>query len=557
MLTELHIRQFALVDEIRLELKRGMTVFTGETGAGKSILVDAMGAVFGARASADWVRHGAKQAELSACIETDDARVLAVLEEQGIEDEGVLMLRRVINSDGRSRAWLNGVAVPLKVLQGIGIICLDLHGQHEHQALMDKQYQQQLIDQQVDAAVRQAVQHAYRELQAAQRALREGAQQLQQSREREAWLRQQLQATEQLELHPGVLAELEREVAAGSHIANIQQAAAVALDCVDDAEPSARALLAQASHAVAAMADVHPALQAAAEILQQADVLLSEVLPHLRQAESLELDANWQAAQEARLNQLQALLHQHRCDEAELIALQQDWQQQLDALETAAWDEEQRLNTLKQAQDCYSQAAQNLHQARVAAAEQLAAALRPWLDRLALKDMQIRIDVQAKQAPEAWQAHGWDTVVFMLSSNIGEPFKALQQVASGGELSRLVLSLKACGATTNSPAIAVFDEVDVGIGGETAWSIGELLAAMGRERQVLVVSHLAQVAAVADHHICISKVSDNERTRTMLTALDHSARQQELARMLGDASAQGVQQAQALQQRAYTMMKQH
>jgi len=556
MLTELHIRQFALVDEIRLNLNSGMTVFTGETGAGKSILVDAMGAVFGARASADWVRHGAKQADLSACIETDDARVFDLLEEQGIEAEGVLLLRRVINTDGRSRAWLNGVAVPLKVLQRIGIICLDLHGQHEHQALMDKRYQQQLVDQQVDAAILQAVSLAYGDFVGAKRALAEGAQQLQQSREREAWLRQQLEATAQLALQPGLLAELECEVAAGSHIVQIQQAAAEALDCIDDAEPSARALLAQATHAVAAMADVHPALKEAAEILQQADVLLSEVLPHLRQAESLELDASWQAAQESRLNQLQALLHQHRCDEAELLVRQQDWQQQLDALETAAWDEEQRLHTFNQAQTCYSQAAQTLHEARLEAAKQLAAALRPWLDRLALVDMQVRIDVQPQQALEGWQAHGWDTVVFMLSSNIGEPFKALQHVASGGELSRLVLSLKACGATTNTPAIAVFDEVDVGIGGETAWSIGELLAAMGRERQVLVVSHLPQVAAVADHHICISKASDQERTRTTLTPLDHGARQQELARMLGDASEQGVQQAQSLQQRAYAIMKQ-
>ncbi len=209
---------------------------------------------------------------------------------------------------------------------------------------------------------------------------------------------------------------------------------------------------------------------------------------------------------------------------------QQQWQTQLDALETASWDQERLQAAVTTAKKHYTTAAKALHDARVNAATRLTNALRPCLDRLALADMRVRIDVLPNSNEKGWRDNGWDDVVFMLASNVGEPFKSLQQVASGGELSRLALALKACNATVDAPAITVFDEVDVGLGGETAWCIAKLLADMGQQRQVLVVSHLAQVAAVSDHHICINKFNDDNRTRCELTTLSAEERQQELAR---------------------------
>lgn len=555
MLTELHIRQFALVDEIRIELQSGMTVFTGETGAGKSILVDALGAAFGARASADWVRHGAKRAEISVCLEMQDARIDELLELQGIEAEAVLLLRRIINADGRSRAWLNGVAVPLKVLQQIGEISLDLHGQHEHQALMQKSYQRQILDQRLDATLLTAASSAWQQHRHSSQALQQWQQQQQQGLMQESWLRQQLEELEQIQLEIGLLEQLESEVAASKHIARIQQAAAHALACIDENDQSARSLLAEAGQAIDGVAEFHSGLQASADILRQIDLLLNELPPYLREAEFLELDADNIANQELRLNSMQRLLQRHQCDEPGLLALQQQWRDQLGQLDTASWDQEQLQAALKAAEQQYTAAAKTLHLARKAATNELAVMLQPWLDKLALQDMKVRIDVVANEALDGWHQDGWDNVTFMLSSNQGEPFKPLHHVASGGELSRLVLSLKACGACAASPAVAVFDEVDVGIGGETAWSVGALLAAMGIERQVLVVSHLAQVAAVADHHIRITKSNDNERTYSTLESLQGRDLEQELARMLGDVSPQGLKQAKAMRKRGRMLLR--
>ncbi len=549
MLRELHIRQFVLVDEVRLELTDGMTVFTGETGAGKSILVDALGLLFGARASAAVVRHGADRAEIVGSLEVAQPGISALLAEQGIEEEELMIVRRVINADGRSRAWLNGVAVPLKVLQRLGRLCLDLHGQHAHQRLMQAAWQRSLLDAGLDASLLQHVKACWQAWQQASQAMQAWQQQIRQGREQEQWLRQQLETLDMLELAPGLLQHLEQEVAAGTHLAQLQQGAAQAMYALDEGEPSTRSLLTEAMHAIAPLASLQPSLQQAVDMMQQAEDVLAEVPALLQDVLEMEVDVAQLTAQEQRLNQLQAMLHRHGCDEATLLQLQQQWQQQLDALDTAEWDGERLQQQCEQARQAYRQAASTLHQARCEQAASLLGKLRPALDQLALAGMQLRIDVTSEADDHNWGQHGFDHVSFMLSSNPGEPFRPLQQVASGGELSRLVLALKACGAATGETPLAVFDEVDVGVGGETAWSVGELLHAMAEERQVLVITHLPQVATLADQHICITKQSDGQRTTSSLLPLDRAGRLQELARMLGDGSPQGVKQARALWKR--------
>jgi len=545
MLIELHVQQFGLMEDVRLEFSSGMTVFTGETGAGKSLLVDALGAVFGARASADWVRHGAERAELHAIIESNDVRLQDLLKEQAMDSDESLFLRRVINADGRSRAWLNGVPVPLKLLQKIGGICLDLHGQHEHQGLMQADFQQQLVDSRVDKIALDVVQSSFEVLQQVRKQLHRLQDKQGENAGQATWMRSELEKLNALDIQEGLEQRLISHVEAGQHVAQIQQAGAQALMLLDEGdEGNVRSLLAQASHAIEPLAAYHCSLESAADLLAQVDALLSEIPPYLHDAQEMALDMAELQCSEDRLAELRNAMRRHECDVSGLLILIDDWQQRLSLLDTAEWDEEALIKKLNKAEQDYCANATLLSALRVEAMDALVLALRPYLDRLGMAGMQVKIDlIENKDQRKAWHAHGWDTMQFMLSSNPGEPFRALTQVASGGELSRLVLSLKACGAFIHAPDIAVFDEVDVGIGGETAWCVGELLAAMGKERQLFVVSHLPQVAACAQHQISILKTQREGRTVTDLKLLQSHERDTEIARMLGGVDEESLEHA--------------
>ncbi|OIO73059.1 MAG: DNA repair protein RecN [Zetaproteobacteria bacterium CG_4_9_14_3_um_filter_49_83] len=546
MLTELHIQQFALIDQVHIQCGPGMTVFSGETGAGKSILIDALGAAFGARASADWVRHGAKQAEVMAVCEVSDQRLQALLDEQGLGDDDILILRRSINSDGRSRAWINDRPASIGLLQEIGNLCLDFHGQHEHQALMQASFQHQLVDAQLDATELSSMKDAWKAWLSCRKKLEQHQQSQQQSGEQVAWMQQQCALFEALEIHADLEDELSQRVAAGQHQLQIQQSAMQALTWLDEddaRESSARSLVAQSIHDIALMAEHHPGLQEAHELLKQVDVLLAEIRPLLYEARDSELD---QAAHEADADRLAALrdaMRRHHTDAAGLLDLLQSWQEKLSSLDTAAWDEESLSAELAAHEQQYRDVADRLHGLRQQAALQMAEALHPYMAKLGLGGMQLQVHIEAQQAPTHWAQSGWDDIAFMVSSNPGEPFRKLAQVASGGELSRLVLALKALGAYKDAPAIAVFDEVDVGIGGETAWCVGELLKEMSRERQVFVISHLPQVASCAQQQFHIVKAHQDGRTTTRLQPLSQDERTHEIARMLGGLDAESIQHA--------------
>lgn len=240
---------------------------------------------------------------------------------------------------------------------------------------------------------------------------------------------------------------------------------------------------------------------------------------------------------------LHEAMRRHKTDEAGLLALAAEWLERLSALDTAGWDEASLNKALAEATEAYRKAAAKLGAARKEAGESLVGEMRPFLDRLALAGMQVRFEVAPAESEAGWGLHGWDTVQATVMSNPGEPWRPLASVASGGELSRLVLALKGCGALRSMPHIAVFDEVDTGIGGETAWCVGELLAAMGKERQVFVISHLPQVAACADRQVVIRKAEKDGRTVTRLEELDAASRQQEIARMLGGADHESLEHA--------------
>ncbi len=553
MLTELRVRQFALIDEVSLQFSSGMTVFTGETGAGKSILVDALGAVFGARANSDWVRHGAEKAEISAVVESGDERLIALLAEQDIDVDEQLFLRRLITADGRSRAYVNGTPTPVKLLQQIGEICLDLHGQHEHQALLQPEFQRQIIDARLPKGVSEKVVKAYETLKSAEQALNALQQNQHDTRQQEAWMRSELQRLQALEIEEGIVDQLTEQVEAGRHAAQIQQAAAEALALLDNDDTGVRILLARATHAVEHLSEYHESLREAHALMAQMDALAGEVEPLLRQVlDATFNEAELQAAEE-RLMDLHEAMRRHATDEAGLIGMMASWQEKLSHLDTAQWDEEKLRQQHDAAEAAFRECAQAISTERSKAGKKLAGELRPFLDRLGLAGMQIEVEVCPQEERSAWSPSGWDRLQFIASSNPGEPFKPLASIASGGELSRFVLALKGCGALVHAPQIAVFDEVDVGIGGETAWCVGELLAAMSRERQLLVVSHLPQVAACADHQICIRKSQENGRTLTRLEQVAADQRQHEIARMLGGANEESLKHAETMLARGAAM----
>ncbi len=536
-LSELHIRQFALIDRLDLAFAPGASALTGETGAGKSIVVDALGALFGARARADWVRHGAERAEISGVVTlAPDCAVNRWLREQQLDDGESLLLRRTITADGRSRAWINGTPSPLKQLQQLGALLLDLHGQHEHQALLRTEYQRRIVDDAIDPALCSATADAWNAWQAAADALKEFDETQQERAMRAAWVREQLERLQQLQPEPGIVEQLNAEADTLRHAGAIRDCADQAVTLLDgEQEPNARSLIATALGALQPNSDHHPALREAESLLAQIEPLLDEALRALQPALEIEGDPQTLDALETRIAALQEAMRLHQCDADGLCQRMTTWQEELDAQETAQWDRQQLAEACQKAETQWHDAARSLHEARAAQSERLSAALRPLLDHLGLNTM--RIAIQVIQDEQVRGAHGCDRICWMASTNPGEPFRPLAEVASGGELSRIVLALKGCGALRHPAAIAVFDEVDVGIGGETAWCVGELLAAMGRDRQLFVISHLPQVAACADHQFTIGKENRDGRTTTRVTALDEAAREAEIARMLGDSQA--------------------
>jgi len=554
MLTSLTVKQFALMESVQLELDAGMTVFTGETGAGKSILIDALGAAFGERASADWVRHGAERAEVVAtwqmqASERANTKLIDILNEQDIDLDDELILRRIIARDGRSRAYVNGVPVALKILQAIGGVCLDLHGQHEHQALLHSDFQRSLLDVAVADDVHESVRQAYSQWQAAEHQLASLKNDRSETEQQANWMRDELARLEEIGTEEGLSEVLQQVIDAGRHHAQIQQAAVESLAALDEGEPSARSLIAQAAHVIGQSEDFHPGLKNSSDLLSQMDAILGELGSELNQVLDTAFDESELHASEERQMQLHDAMRRHSTDETGLLALMQDWQQRLSALDTAGWDETALKQARDQAEADYRQAADKLSKARDKQASRLSKALRPFLDRLALTGMQVKFEVRPQEQISGWSAHGWDEVDMMLMTNPGEPWRPLSAVASGGELSRLVLALKGCRVLSDMPHIAVFDEVDTGIGGETAWCVGEMLARMGEERQVLVISHLPQVAANAERQIVIHKSEKNGRTLTFLEEVVDQQRQQEIARMLGGHNQESMQHAGKLLER--------
>jgi DNA repair protein RecN (Recombination protein N) len=536
MLIRLQIRDFAIIESIELELYPGLTVLTGETGAGKSILVDALQLLAGGRAGPEMIRHGAERAEITATFDLRKAPpgLMRWLEEQSIDRSEELMVRRVLSADGRSRAYVNGQSIPVLLLREVGSILIDIHGQHEFQSLTRAAAQRELLDEygkldplagQVGIAFRVWREMLERSLELESRA-----------RDREAkidLLRYQAGELQALGLEDGEVARLTEERSRLMNRGRLAEAAQMALAALYQAEDSnAHANVSRALQSLRAASALDAKLAPVATMAEDAAVQIREAARELeRYGETLELDTQRQQDVERRLAAIEELARKHHVTPLELPARATQLTTELEGLERAEVDLAVLRKDLATALDRYREEAQKLSANRTVAATALAKDISKRMQTLGMSGGRLEVDVAQSRTAEPAQ-HGIDDVELRVSTNPGQPPRALAKIASGGELSRLSLAVQVAGSAQETRSM-VFDEVDSGIGGAVAEIVGRELRALGERGQVLCVTHLPQVASQGHHHLRVTKVTDGKTTRTSLTALSGEDRIDELARMLG------------------------
>ena len=534
MLTQLQLRDFVIVDRADLEFAPGMTALTGETGAGKSIIVDALGLLAGGRASADIVRQGAERAEASASFSSLPHAAIRWLADQSIDHEGEILVRRVVGSDGRSRAYLNGQLVPLQSLREFSELLLEIHGQQEFQHLVKRDAQRDLLDahgQALALAAAVAVAHEnYRQCLAQLAALRAAA------GDRDARLDLLRYQLSEMRAEVGSPADIEslfieRQRIAGS--GRLGEAARTALSAVDEEDQAnAQLLLARAQSAIKGAGGADPVLAEAGQFLAEALIQVDEAARVLRRfLDSLDIDPQRQDEVERHAAALEALARKHRVNVAELPQQRETFEQEFNTLERSAVSLATLEARLKVLRESYRTAASLLSAARAREAAVLGKEITGLMQSLGMKGG--RFEVQVGTDEESITASGTDTVDFLVSANLGQEPKSLAKVASGGELSRISLAIQVAAAAKTGVQCMVFDEVDAGIGGAIAEIVGLQLRELGERGQVLCVTHLPQVASQAHAQFRVSKQTDGKVTRTSLRGLTGTDRIDEIARMLG------------------------
>ena len=536
MLVTLQVRDFAIVDRIDVEFEPGMTVLTGETGAGKSILVDALGLVLGERGGSGLVRDGAKRAEFSAEFDVSALpQARAWLAEQALDEDDECLLRRVIGADGRSRAFINGNAVPLQQLKTFGEMLIDIHGQHFHQSLGHRAVQRDLLDHfGGHQELRERTAGAFTQWQSRLERLA-ALQSADADREsRIDLLAFQLQELESLDARPGEFLELRAESQRLANSGRLAEGVAAALRVLyEDDSANVAGMLAAAERSLQGLVEFDEELAAIAELVDSAGIQVAEAADSLRRyGDSIDMDPGRQETVEQRLDSMQSVARKHRVEPGDLPELRTRLAAELDELLHAEERGRELEQAVRGAEDRYREFAVELSRLRKTAALKFASAVSEAMAGLGMPGGRFEIAVE-QHAEARERASGIDDIEFLISANPGQPVLPLSRVASGGELSRMSLSIQVVASGGSTIPTMVFDEVDSGVGGGVAEMVGRRLAEVSRDRQVLCVTHLPQVASLADHHIRISKVTDGKVTRTGAHVLEREERIDELARMLG------------------------
>jgi len=539
-LRRIALRDFVIVQSLDLDLAAGFTVLTGETGAGKSILIDALQLALGARAEVSVVREGAARCEIAAEFDLLPATT-QWLEKQGFPVEDSLLVRRTVDTEGRSRAWINGSAATMTQLKALADDLLDIHGQHAWQSLTRTGAVRDLLDAYaaIDTDPAQARWAQWREQRKALQAATERQTSLRQDSERLAW-----QIAELDKLSPAT-DEWDELNSQHSRLANAQaliDAAQLASQLLDEQQDSAAALISRALAALQAQVRIEPAFRSPAEALEAALAQVQDSVHSLNQvARQTDLDPSGLAELDQRMALWMSLARRYRSTPEDLASLHTQWRAEL-----AQIDQALDLDALQRAERAAWQALETelkaLSRQRQQAAPRLAKAVTDTMQTLGMQGGRFEVALQRSAEP---QAHGWEQVEFLVAGHAGVTPRPVGKVASGGELSRIALAISVITSRLGRAPTLIFDEVDAGVGGAVAHTVGQLLRQLGHDRQVLAVTHLPQVAACADQHLLVSKQRAGRQTISAVQPIATDARVSELARMLGGGDSSAVSLAHA------------
>lgn len=533
MLRSLSIRDFVIVDRLDLEFAEGFTVLTGETGAGKSILIDALATVLGERAETGLVREGREKAEVSAEFDIgDSAAAVAYLQDNDLsgDDEGCL-LRRVVEASGRSRAYVNGRPATVQQLKEIGEFLVDIHGQHAHQSLMRASAQRDLLDGYAGSgALAREVASGFRDWQDVRQrrlALETDTQALAAEREQLEW---QVQEFDALGFRADEWEDLQTEHKRLAHAASLIEAVEYGLETLSEGEASALSAVASASSKLGNLIDYDPLLKEVMEVLEPAQIQLQEAVYSLRHYQQrLELDPGRLREVEARLDAVHTAARKFKVQIADIPERLEKMKARLAELETG-FDPAALLERETRAEAGYRERGRKLSTARKKAAGDLAKKVTASMQELAMGGGAFEI---ALHPLAEGSAHGLEQVEFQVAGHAGSTPRPMAKVASGGELSRISLAIQTVTSQVAAVPTLIFDEVDAGIGGRVAEIVGRMLRDLGRRHQVMCVTHLPQVAAAGDQQWQVAKAAANGKVASQVTVLDRAARVEEIARMLG------------------------
>jgi DNA repair protein RecN (Recombination protein N) len=540
MLQTLSLRDFVIVDQLELDFSSGFTVLTGETGAGKSILLDALSLVLGERADSSQIREGCNRAEISALFRIDIQLIKHFnlwLDEQGfpIEDEGQsLLLKRTVEASGRSRAFINGSVATLVQLREAGDQLVDIHGQHAHQLLLKGGAQRELLDRHANhtdlvtevSQLFKALNESRRKLEQAENA----GQDIERERERLEW---QLEELTELSPQEGEWAAIQSEHARLANGAKIMSGCQEAIDVLSDADNSVESILSKASSNMSALVEHDSALGEISQTLESAQIQIDEAVHSLnRYLQKLDLDPSRLSEVDERMQALHSAARKYRTEADDLPKLLLDTTERLEAL-TASQNIEALSEKVRQEELAYLQQAKQLSQKRSKAALNLGKQVTTAMQDLSMSGGQLEI---ALLPLAEGGAHGLEQIEFLVAGHAGSTPRSLAKVASGGELARISLAISVITSKASFTPTLIFDEVDAGIGGAVAETVGKLLRQLGESHQILCVTHLPQVAAQGNHHLKVSKSQAGNKTLSQVAALGRSERVEEVARMLGGAT---------------------
>ena len=539
-LKNISLRDFVIVRELTLDLESGFTVLTGETGAGKSILIDALQLALGARADVGVVREGAQRCEISATFEAP-ASLAGWLDEAGFSSDDELLLRRTVDAQGKSRAWINGSPATATQLREIADLLVDIHGQHAWQSLTRPEAVRGLLDAYAGLST-QALLLAWQGWRSAHKALldaRDAQDSLQRERERLAW-----QISELDKLAPGDQEwdELNTQHSRLSNVQSLRDAVQIAVDALQEADDNAAALLGRALTALQNQEHIEPKFKGLTEVLGSALAQVEDAVHSLHgYARHAELEPQRLVELDERLALWVSLARRYKRTPAELPELLASWRTELQKLEAAA--DLASLEKVEQlAKTAYMEEARSVSKARTKAAPLLAKAITQAMQGLGMQGGKFEVAMAKLEQPAQY---GLEQAEFLVAGHSGSTPRAVGKVASGGELSRIALAIAVTTSQLGQAQTLIFDEVDSGVGGAVAETVGRLMKQLGKDRQVMAVTHLPQVAACADQHLMVAKRTDKGQTASTVEAVHGEQRVAEVARMLGGEKLSGTTLAHA------------